>query len=251
MTIKVDFNKLSFEGATPVVCVVKKFAFPVGTFEAEGGGDDLVNPDTGEKIVDQYNSKVAEFGKGIVYKNRNESISAAMSDGESIFIINDVSDEDAETLFAKVNELGGDPRQFTKAQTREVLSLAGSLGYDDIYASDLKYSASKLASTNEISTEVPGLSYGRRNDRLEGKKLVAVFVEGQNLVFVGQAKSAGNEQAHAGGFLATYDEGAPANDQVRSIDAEKLRTYVIADEEGSTIVPNKNIKTVQAATLAL
>jgi hypothetical protein len=247
MSLKVNFNQLKFDNATPVVCIVKKFIFPVGTFESEGGGDMLIDPRNGEKIVDPYNPKVAEFGKGIVFQNRNESVSTAMSDGNSIFIVNDVSPDNALKIKAQIDALGGNPKEFTKAQTYDLLSFISDLGYNDIYSSDLEFHRKKFESTNEMQTGIEGYSYGRRNDRVEGKPQVAVYVDGQDLAFEGQAKTAGNTQNHTNGFLAVFDKASPEDDQVRSIDSEKLSTYALSD--GCPIIPHQNIVTVFAIEL--
>lgn len=242
----VNHADINFDDATPVVSVAKKFVIPVGKFEQDNGGESLVYPTghskAGQPITDYEGKALGE--KGIVFQNRAESVAAAPSDGNSVMIINQVSNEDAAKLQTKINELGGDPSKLSLAQFKEVLSYAKSLGYEDIYNSNLDFQAKKFKSENEIDTkDIPGYSFGLRNDRVEGKKVVAKYLAG-DITFKGQSQAAGGEQNHPNGAIVVFDSSAPAGDQIRTIDAapKELDSYRLADRSKIILEgPNANI----------
>jgi hypothetical protein len=166
----ISAGQLDFARAAPVVSNAQKFILPVPRFS--DGGEPLVYPAgakdkdgadiSGQAIKDWQGKPIGD--KGVVFFNhKDKSWQAVKSDGEGVVIMNQVTEQQAKKLMAKV---GGDPGKLTLAQFKEVLSYAaGSAGLGDMYNSDRSFIKNKMNAMEKSNTGVAQFGLHRRDDK--------------------------------------------------------------------------------------
>ena len=145
--------------ATKVVSSAQKFVIPVSTQCDEP----LVYPPGHEKagtpILDWKGNPIGE--RGIVFHNpKDNSIESAPGDGTGVVIINEVSREHAAALYAMIDELGGDPRNLSLQELRELLQFARSLGLKDMYHSDVTFISQNMQPVEAVGSPTKDTSSG-------------------------------------------------------------------------------------------
>lgn len=176
---------------TAVISSAQKFILPVPAFGR--AGEPLVYPvgheKAGKPILDYQGKPIGE--KGLVFFNaKDQSVQAVAGDGEGVVIVNEVTQEQAEQLYRKIQSLQHDPNKLTLPQLKEVLDYAREdLRLGDMYNSTRSFVKAKM--TPAMPGEVPRAggkeieAYGlkKRDDR---DVCYAVYVPG-NFVFEGPA----------------------------------------------------------------
>ncbi|MBI4815762.1 MAG: hypothetical protein HY791_05880 [Deltaproteobacteria bacterium] len=169
-----DFRAVDFSKSMNVISSAQKFIIPVPSFA--GGGEPLVYPKghekAGQPIADWQGKPIGD--KGLVFFNeKDQAVQAVKADGQGVVILNQVSEDQAKQLSAKI----GDPSKLTLAKFKEVLEFAKKeLGLGDMYNSDKGFIKSKMNPLAKESTGVEAFGLHRRDDR---DLCQAVFVPGR------------------------------------------------------------------------
>ncbi len=121
----------------PVKLAARSFIIPV----PKGAGEFMTYPhDVGpfKKGDAVCNKEGVPKGQGIVFKNYTDgAVQAARGDGKSMIIVNAISEEQADRLWAYYNEKISDPEHTGTGTIREVLDYAHfELGIDDFFNGD-------------------------------------------------------------------------------------------------------------------
>jgi hypothetical protein len=211
----IDFNS---PHALSVTSTTQKFVIPVPNMP---DAPPLVYPQghekAGQPILDWENKPIGD--RGIVFANRAESIAAAPTNGQSVFIVNNVNAAQAQAIQEKINALGGDVSKLSHAQYQELLThIRDNVGLTDIYNSDKGYVQGKMT---KIGTEgPPGAGLHQKNADVHK----AVWVDGPVEIH-GSSQAAGGVQKFEKGALVVHD-----GKEIRAIDAEIAhQTYRTAD----------------------
>lgn len=201
--MKLTINNVSFEAAATVISGAQKFVIPVPTVGAEA----LVNPASGEAIVDYKGRPIGDSGV-VFFNGKDQSWQAAKTDG-GVVIINEVTAEQAAVLIEKIGDIGA----LDVPKLKAVLEAARiELGLVDMYNSDTGFIASKMTPVGEVIAECFGLH--KRDDR---DLCAAVRVEGDG-EFEGPAAT---PQKFENGAIIVKQ-----GDSVRLVQTEVfLRTY--------------------------
>lgn len=183
-----NHTQIDFTNSSPVISCAQKFILPVFA----GGGEPLVYPAgtvekdedvSGKPIVDWEGNPVGETG--VVFWNaKDECWQAVPDDGQGIIIINQVTEEQAEQIAAKIGEYADDPNKLTLAQLKEVLRyVCEDLGIGDMYNSDRGFWKKRLTLVDADNPPTDGEgkaieAYGlhKRDDR---DICPAVYVAGE------------------------------------------------------------------------
>lgn len=179
--------------STPVISNAQKFILPVPAWGERG--EPLVYPASYEKagqpILDYEGKPVGD--RGLVFFNgKDQSWQAVNGDGEGVIIINEVTSDQAQSLYQKVQELQPDPNNLTLEQMKEVIAFAqNDLGLVDMYNSSRSFIRENM--TPAIAHEVPMLNgkaieaYGfKKRDARDINQ--AIYIPGE-FIFTGPAAS--------------------------------------------------------------
>jgi len=210
--------------STPVISDAQKFIIPVPAFN--GDGEPLVYPKentkAGQTILDYEGNPIGK--KGIVFFNfKDQSLQAAASDGKSVIIINEVTQEQAAQLENMIHKLHPDPSQLTLKELKQALSFAHeNLGLGDMYNSTKSFVREKMTpvlpneKTDKSKDEFFGLK--KRDDRDVNQ---AIFIEG---AFVFEGPAASPQKFENGGVIV--EQGG----KMRGVQPDIfMRTYKLAD----------------------
>lgn len=220
--------QLRFDSATAVISSAQKFILPVPAFS--GGGDPLRYPaghdKAGQPIVDFEGKAIGE--RGIVFFNdKDKSVQAAAGDGESVIIINEVTEEHAAKIHERVMALNHDPHRLTVEQLRQVLEFARrDLALGDMYNSTRAFVAARMTPAVAAPGRAPGREgpdYGlkKRDDRDISR---AIYVPGR-FAFAGPAATP--QVFDNGGVIVLQ------GDELRGVQPDVfVRTYRFADGRG-------------------
>ena len=210
--------------STPVISDAQKFIIPVPAFN--GDGEPLVypkgNPKAGQPILDYEGKPIGK--KGIVFFNfKDQSLQAAASDGKSVIIMNEVTQEQAAQLENMIHKLHPDPNRLTLKELKQTLSFAHeNLGLSDMYNSTKSFVREKMTpvlpneKTDKSKDEFFGLK--KRDDRDVNQ---AIFIEG---AFVFEGPAASPQKFENGGVIV--EQGG----KMRGVQPDIfMRTYKLAD----------------------
>jgi hypothetical protein len=212
---QIDFNS---PNALNVTSTTQKFVIPVPEMP---NAPPLVYPqghaNAGQPILDWENKPIGE--RGIVFANRGESIAAAPTNGQAVFIVNNVTEAQARAIQEKISALGGDVSKLSHAQYQELLThIRDNVGLTDIYNSDKPYVQNKMTKIGAEGASGTGLH--QKNADVHK----AVLVEGP-VEFHGTSQAAGGVQKFENGALIVHD-----GKEVRAIDGKIAQeTYRKAD----------------------
>ena len=186
MTRVFKADDLNLTDGAQVISSAQKFIIPVPALD--DGGDPLVYPD-GEKAGQAItNYKGEPIGAtGVVFFNATDkSWQAVPGDGNGVIIINKVSEDQARSLYAHIeNTLGltgakdgisgtynnasiaGALKAMTLAQIKDTLAHAHSIGLSDMYNSDKGFIQSKMSAISAVPGGDHAESFGfhKRDDR--------------------------------------------------------------------------------------
>ena len=179
--------------STAVISSAQKFIIPVPAFGSSG--EPLIYPKDHEKagkpILDYEGKAIGE--RGLVFFNaKDKSWQAVAGNGEGVIIINEVTKEQADRLYQKIQSFQPDPNKLTLSQLKQTLAFArGELKLGDMYNSTRSFVKTKM--TPAVAGEVPRAGgkeievYGlkKRDDR---DVCHAVYVPGR-FAFEGPAAS--------------------------------------------------------------
>lgn len=180
-------EELDMSKAVKVISSAQKFILPIPQLS---DGEALVYPSgtknkTGELIEGQ---PIADWqGKpigdsGVVFFNaKDQAVQAVKGDGTGVIIINEVTEDQAAALTAKVHELAGSPEGLSLPQIKEVLATAAGIGLKDMYNSDRGFVQSKMTPVGNLGAD--GFGLHKRDDR---DICLAVRLTGQG-EFIGPA----------------------------------------------------------------
>jgi hypothetical protein len=219
---------LQFDPATStlVISSAQKFIIPVPAFG--GSGEPLVHPKGDEKagkpILDYEGKPIGK--RGLVFFNtKDRSRQAVAGDGQGVIIINEVTKEQADQLYQKIQSFQQDPNNLTLSQLKQVLEFANEeLGLGDMYNSTRSFVKTQM--TPAVTGEVPQLggkeieAYGlkKRDDR---DLCRAVYIPGK---FVFEGLAASPQVFEDGGVIVKQ------GDEFRGVQPEIfLRTYRLGD----------------------
>lgn len=180
---RLDPSQVSFANAADVISSAQKFILPLP--KLDGGGEPLVYPKghekAGQAVTDWQGKPIGE--RGVVFHNdKDDAVQAAKADGNSVVIINQVSEEQAAALMKHLN--GRDPNKLSLSEVKETLSFArDELGLGDMYNSDRDFIKSKMNALEDHASGLEAFGLHRRDDR---DVCNAVFVEGKG-EFTGSA----------------------------------------------------------------
>ena len=222
-TIKAADLKTGPGYSTPVISSAQKFILPVPAFGQKG--EPLIyppkHPKAGQPILDYQGNPIGE--RGIVFFNhKDQSWQAAAGDGQGVIIINEVTQEQAEKLHQKVNELQSNPDKSSLDQLKQVLAFARKeLNLKDTYNSTRSFVKEKMTpvlthKAARTNGDVFGLK--KRDDRDVNQ---AIYIPGE-FVFEGPAVSP--QKFKNGGVIIEQ------SDKMRGVQPEIfMRTYTLAD----------------------
>ncbi|HJU57047.1 MAG TPA: hypothetical protein VJ715_20850, partial [Pyrinomonadaceae bacterium] len=190
----------------------------------------------GKPILDYEGKPIGE--KGLVFFNaKDQSVQAVAGDGEGVIILNEVTQEQAEQLYRKIQSFQQDPNKLTLPQLKEVLDYAREdLRLGDMYNSTRSFVKAKMtpAMPGEVSSaggnEIEAYGLKKRDDR---DVCYAVYVPG-NFVFEGPAAT---PQVFANGGVIVKQGG-----EYRGVQPDIfVRTYRLQDGRPITSV-NDDLK---------
>ena len=158
---------LDFTAATKTISGAQKFVIPVPAFRAEG--EPLVYPagaeDAGKPITDYKGDPIGDSGV-VFYNGKDNSWQAAPGDGQSVIILNGVSEAQAAKIIKKIDEYTVDPNGLTVSELKGVLDYArDTLGINDMYNSDKGFIASKMNALETSETGIEAYGLHKRDDR--------------------------------------------------------------------------------------
>lgn len=174
----VTADQIDFTKGASVVSSAQKFILPVPQFTK---GEALVYPPgtkdkdgkdlSGQPIVDWKGNPIGDQGV-VFFNHKDKSWQAVKCDGEGVIIMNQVSEDQARSLQAKI---GPDPSRLTLKQFKQVLEDAAELGLGDRYNSDRAFIQSKMNVMERSATGIAQYGLHRRDDR---DVCSAVFISG-------------------------------------------------------------------------
>lgn len=164
-TIKAE--DIDFSTATKVISGAQKFVIPVPAFQDQG--EPLVYPagadKAGEPIADWQGKPIGDNGV-VFFNGKDQSWQAAKGDGQSVIIINNVSEAQAAKITAKINESSTDPNALSLAELKDVLNyVREDLGVNDMYNSDKNFIGSKMNALETTNTGIEAYGLHKRDDR--------------------------------------------------------------------------------------
>jgi len=212
--------------STPVISNAQKFILPVPALG--DAGEPLVYPagyeKAGQPIVDYKGEPVGD--RGLVFFNgKDKSWQAVKGDGEGAVIINEVTQEQAQKLYEKVQSLKPDPNRLTLDELKQVLTFAQQqLGLVDMYNSTQSFVQEKM--TPVIAGDIPMVNgkevaaYGfKKRDERDINQ--AIYIPG---TFVFQGPAASPQKFEQGGVIV--EQGG----KMRGVQPDIfVRTYQLSD----------------------
>lgn len=218
--------KVGQEFSTPVISNAQKFILPVPALGM--AGEPLVYPagyeKAGQPIVDYKGEPIGD--RGLVFFNgKDKSWQAVKGDGEGAVIINEVTQEQAQKLYEKVQSLKPDPNQLTLDELKQVLTFAQQqLGLVDMYNSTQSFVQEKM--TPVIAGDIPMVNgkevaaYGfKKRDERDINQ--AIYIPG---TFVFQGPAASPQKFEQGGVIV--EQGG----KMRGVQPDIfVRTYQLSD----------------------
>lgn len=212
--------------STPVISSAQKFIIPVPAFKQDG--EPLVYPEkhpkAGQPILDYQGKPIGQ--RGIVFFNfKDKSWQAAAGDGQSVIIINEVTQEQAEKLYGEIGKRQSSSDKLTLSELKQILAFAQKeLNLDDVYNSTRSFVAEKMTPvlTNESSRKTKNADdvYGfkKRDDRDINQ---AIYIPG---AFTFEGPAASPQQFKNGGVI--IEQGG----KMRGVQPEIfMRTYKLLD----------------------
>ena len=224
--VKAADLKIGPNYSTPVLSNAQKFIIPVPAFKQDG--EPLVYPKThpkaGHPLLDYEGKPIGD--RGIIFLNfKDKSWQAATGDGQSVIIINEVTQEQAEKLYQEIEKLNPDPDKLTLPELKQVLTFAQKkLGLDDVYNSTRSFVTEKMtpvlpneaAQNGKNKDDVYGLR--KRDDRDVNQ---AIYIPG---AFTFEGPAASTQQFENGGII--IEQGG----KMRGVQPEIfMRTYKLLD----------------------
>lgn len=228
-TIKTADLKTGPGYSTPVISKAQKFSIPVPAFGSTG--ELLIYPKehskAGQPILDYKGNPIGE--RGIVFFNeKDQSWQAAPGDGESVIIINEVTQQQAEKLHRRIHDIQPSPDKLSVTQLKQVLDYAKQeLGLNDMYNSTRAFIREEMTPINSEASEGADDVYGlkKRDDRDVNQ---AIYIPGE---FLFEGPTASPQQFTNGGII--IEQGG----KMRGIQPEIFsRTYTLADGSPITSV---------------
>jgi hypothetical protein len=168
-------SHLNMDAGARVVSNAQKFVIPVPKLEG------LAPVDKSGGQIKDYEGK-ARTGEGFVWYNAvDKAAQFVPTDGTGVIIMNEVTEENAKKVQAKIAELtgkpGGDPAQLTLADFDKLMSyVIHDLGIKDCYDSNTKFIGDKMNAMEKSRTGIPHYGLHRRDDR---DICQAIFVSAQ------------------------------------------------------------------------
>ena len=225
---KVTPADLRFDPAnsTAVISSAQKFIIPVPSFGSNG--EPLIYPKDHEKagnpILDYEGKSVGE--RGLVFFNaKDKSWQAVAGNGDGVIVINEVTREQADRLYQKIQSFQPDPNKLALNQLKQALAFAREeLKLGDMYNSTRSFVKTKMtpAVAGEVpragGTEIEAYGLKKRDDR---DVCHAVYVPGR---FVFEGPAASPQIFETGGVIV--EQGG----KFRGVQPEIfLRTYRLKD----------------------
>jgi hypothetical protein len=220
-----------------VISGAQKFIIPVPAYGTRG--EPLIYPQSHERaghpIVDYEGKIIGE--RGVVFFNaKDQSWQAAAGDGNAVIIVNEVTKEQADKIYDKIEQFQADPEKLSVDQLKKVLDYARQeLGLGDMYNSNRAFIKLKMtpvmASTRVRSEGKPIEAYGlmKRDDR---DICQAVYIPGK---FVFEGPAATPQVFEDGGVIVKQGS------EMRGVQPEIfIRTYQFAD--GKPISSPRDVK---------
>jgi hypothetical protein len=211
--------------STLVISSAQKFIIPVPALG--GSGEPLVHPEGDEKagkpILDYEGKPIGKHGL-VFFNAKDRSRQAVAGDGQGVIIINEVTKEQADQLYQKIQSFQQDPNNLTLSQLKQVLEFANEeLGLGDMYNSTKSFVKTNMSPAVTGVPQVGGPeieAYGlkKRDDR---DLCRAVYIPGK---FVFEGLAASPQVFEDGGVIV--EQG----DEFRGVQPEIfLRTYRLGD----------------------
>ncbi|HIK18254.1 MAG TPA: hypothetical protein IGS53_23620 [Leptolyngbyaceae cyanobacterium M33_DOE_097] len=212
--------------STPVISNAQKFIIPVPAWAQ--AGEPLVYPQgsdkAGQVILDYEGKPIGDRGF-VFFNGKDKSWQAVSGDGNGVIIINEVTQNQAQQLYQKIQEFQPDPNNLTLAQFKQVIDFAQKqLGLVDMYNSTRTFIKEKM--TPAIAGEVPKVNgkeveaYGfkKRDDRDVNQ---AIYIPGR---FVFEGPAASPQEFAEGGVIV--EQGG----KMRGVQPDIfVRTYRLSD----------------------
>ncbi|MBO0932541.1 hypothetical protein [Fibrella aquatilis] len=239
-TIKAAELKTGPGYSTPVISKAQKFIIPVPAFGAKG--ELLIYPEeqpkAGQPILDYKGNPIGE--RGIVFFNeKDQSWQAAPGDGQSVIIINEVTQKQAEKLYHRIYDLQLSLDELSITQLKQVLDYAKQeLELKDMYNSTRSFIQEKMTPVSSGKRTPAGeddvYGFKKRDDRDVNQ---AIYIPG---AFLFEGPAASPQQFTRGGVIIEQ------NGTTRGIQPGIfMRTYTLADGSRITSVA-ENIKSQMA-----
>lgn len=217
--------------STAVISNAQKFIIPIPVLE---DGEPLVYPKdqtkAGEPILDYEGKPIGK--SGIVFFNyEDKTVQAAPGDGRGVVIINEVTEEQANALYAEIGKFGKEPANWNLRILKSVIAFAhNQLGLSDMYNSTqdfIKENMTDVSKKDKHATSVFG--FKKRDDR---DVLQAIYIPG---AFIFEGPAATPQQFENGGVIV--EQGG----KMRGIQPDIfLRTYRFAN--GTFIISIEKLK---------
>lgn len=223
-TIKAADLKTGQGYSTPVISNAQKFIIPVPAFGPKG--EPLIyppkHPKAGQPILNRKGNPIGD--RGIVFFNdKDQSWQAAVGDGQSVLIINEVTQQQAEKLHQKINELQPSPDKLNVIQLKQVLAYAQQeLALKDVYNSTRSFIRQKMTlvgTTRSIQHDANDVyGFKKRDDRDVNQ---AIYIPG---AFLFEGPAASPQKFTNGGVI--IEQGG----KMRGVQPDIfVRTYTLAD----------------------
>ena len=210
--------------STPVISNAQKFILPVPAFKEDG--EPLVypqkHPKASQPILDYEGHPIGE--RGIVFFNaKDQAWQAAAGDGQGVIIINEVTQEQADKLYHRIETLYPNPDGLRLDQLKQILAYAhDELNLKDTYNSTRSFVQEKMTPVrmNKAARKSNDAVYGlkKRDDRDINQ---AIYIPGE---FTFEGPAASFQQFTNGGVI--IEQGGT----MRGIQPDIFRrTYTLAD----------------------
>jgi hypothetical protein len=237
---KITSDMLRFDesSSTAVISGAQKFIIPIPAYGVSG--EPLIYPQSheraGQRIVDYEGKTIGE--RGVVFFNaKDQSWQAVAGDGNGVIIVNEVTKEQADKIYGKIEQFHADPQKLSVDQLKKVLDYAREeLGLRDMYNSTRSFIKLKMTpvSASEARRAVgqPIEAYGlmKRDDR---DICQAVYIPGK---FVFEGPAATPQVFEDGGVIVKQGS------EMRGVQPEIfIRTYQFSD--GKAIPSPRDVKT--------
>ena len=218
-------NREDLTNFKAVACIsaAQKYIIDAPTKNTEPLVFPQAHPKAGSPITDYQGNPVGD--SGIVFFNYKDNVVQAVADG--IIIINQVSAAQAAVLDGEIAKIGGNPKEFTLAQTKQVLAKAAELGLGDQYNSDYKFKKDNLTPI--------GLDKGFGLFKRDARDLCEAYVMTGSGSFHGD--KVGEPQAFIAGDVILRQPDGKGGSTERKIDGKVFQeTYTHPDGSAITLM---------------